>query len=172
VTADDSHSQAIIAAVLFAAFSAVHLIDNSLFGVPLEFNLSVPFALTLGFAYMVALVGLIAAAAIRCRAAYLGIAIAGALILLAQVLKSLPEMLEPGHWHSGLASELAAIGLAICAASAAVASTNMMRGGVPIEKAERRRIASYYLSSRAQQLADADPAGGGKCSCLLPAGMS
>ena len=43
-----------------AAFSAIHLIDDFLIGVPAEFNLTVPVTLLLAFAYMAALVGLVA----------------------------------------------------------------------------------------------------------------
>jgi hypothetical protein len=113
---------AIASAVAFAAFSAVHLIDDFLFGVPLQFHLSVPFTLLLALAYMGALVGLVAAAASHSRTGYLGLSIAGLLIALAQLLKSAPEMLQPGPWHSGLASELAAAGLGLSAALTAIAS--------------------------------------------------
>ena len=116
------HWPAIASAVSFAAFSAVHLIDDFLFDVPLEFHLSVPFTLLLALAYMVALVGLVAAAAGGSPAGYLGLAIAGVLIALAQLLKSMPEILQPGPWHAGLASELVAIGLGLSAALTAVAS--------------------------------------------------
>jgi uncharacterized oligopeptide transporter (OPT) family protein len=112
----------IVSAVAFAAFSAVHLIDDFLFDVPLEFHLSVPFTLLLALAYMAALVGLVAAAAGRSSTGYLGLAIAGLLIALAQLLKSAPEILQPGPWHAGLASELAAIGLGASAAATLVAS--------------------------------------------------
>ena len=111
------HSPTIVSAVAFAAFSAVDLIDDFLFDVPLEFNLTVPFTLLLALAYMAALVGLVAAAAGGSPTGYLGLAIAGFLIALAQLLKSMPEMLQPGPWHSGSASELAAMGLGLSAAA-------------------------------------------------------
>ena len=116
------HSPAIVSAVAFAAFSAVHLIDDFLYDVPLEFHLSVPITLLLALAYMAALVGLVAAAAGGSRTGYLGLAIAGLLIALAQLLKSAPEMLEPGPWHSGSASEFAAIGLGLSAAGTTIFS--------------------------------------------------
>jgi hypothetical protein len=106
-----------VSAVAFAAFSAVHLIDDFLYYVPQEFNLSVSTTLLLALAYMAALVGLVAAAAGGSRTGYLGLAIAGLLISLAQLLKSAPEILEPGPWHSGSASELSAIGLGLSAAA-------------------------------------------------------
>jgi hypothetical protein len=116
------HSLSIVSAVAFAAFSAVHLIDDFLFDVPLEFHLSVPLTELLALAFMASLVGLVAAAASRSPTGYLGLAIAGLLIALAQLLKSGSEMLKPGPWHSGLPSELLAVGLAISAALTAVAS--------------------------------------------------
>ncbi len=111
------HSPAVVSAVAFAAFSAVHLIDDFLYDVPLEFHLTVPTTLLLALAYMAALVGLLAAAAGGSRTGYLGLAIAGVLIALAQLLKSAPEILAPGPWHSGSASELAATGLGLSAAA-------------------------------------------------------
>ena len=116
------HQVAIISAVLFAGFSAVHLIDDFLFDVPSEFHLSVPMTEVLALAYMAALVGLVAAASHRTPAGYLGLMIAGILIALAQVLKSLPEILKPGAWHSGAPSGFPALGLDLSAAVTAVAS--------------------------------------------------
>jgi len=111
------HSPALVSAVAFAAFSAVHLIDDFLYDVPNEFHLGVPTTLVLALAYMAALVGLVAAAAGGSRTGYLGLAIAGLLIALAQLLKSAPEILEPGPWHLGWASELTAMGLGLSAAA-------------------------------------------------------
>ena len=116
------HQASIASGVFFAGFSAVHLIDDFLFDVPSEFNLSVPLAELLALAYMIALVGLVGAASHRTPAGYLGLTIAGILIALAQLLKSAPEILRPGPWHSGAPSELLAAGLAGSAALTAVAS--------------------------------------------------
>jgi hypothetical protein len=116
------HEASIGSAVFFAGFSAVHLIDDFLFDVPSEFNLSVAFTELLAFAFMTALVGLIAAASNRTPSGYLGLTIAGTLIALAQLLKSAPEILRPGPWHSGAPSELLAAGLAVTAGLTAVTS--------------------------------------------------
>ena len=112
----------IASAVFFAGFSAVHLIDDFIFGVPAEFHLAVPVTMFLALAYMIALVGLIAAASHRSPGAYLGLTVAGILIFLAQLLKSAPEILQPGPWHSGWPSEFLAAGLAASAAFTAIAS--------------------------------------------------
>jgi ABC-type Fe3+-siderophore transport system permease subunit len=116
------HQASIGSGVFFAGFSAVHLIDDFLFGVPSDFHLSVPFTELLALAYMVALVGLVSAASHRTPAGYLGLTIAGILITLAQLLKSVPEILQPGPWHSGTPSELLAAGLAVSACLTAVTS--------------------------------------------------
>jgi hypothetical protein len=121
------HQITVVSAVLFASFSAAHLIDDFIFGVPSEFHLSVPDTLLLSLGYMIALVGLVASASQRTPAGYLGLAIAGTVIALAQLLKSLPEILEPGPWHSGAPSELLAGGLGLSAAVTAVASFQARR---------------------------------------------
>jgi hypothetical protein len=116
------HTATIVSAVLFSAFSTVHLIDDFLSGVPSEFNLTIPSTLLLSFAYMLALVGLIVAASCRSPRSYFGLTIAGLLIFLAQLLKSVPEMIKPGSWHLGWPSEIAAIGLGFSAGMTAVFS--------------------------------------------------
>ena len=107
------HKPAIACAVVFSGFSATHLIDDFLANVPREFNLSVPLTEFLALGYMIALVGLVAAAASQSRRGYLGLAIAGLLIGLAQLMKSVPEMLLPGPWRLGWSSEVHAVGIAL-----------------------------------------------------------
>jgi hypothetical protein len=107
------HRPTIVFAVAFSGFSTTHLIDDFLVNVPLEFNLTVPVTQLLALGYMIALVGLIAAASRYSRVGYLGLTIAGFLISSAQFAKSIPEMLLPGPWRLGLSSELHAIGLTI-----------------------------------------------------------
>jgi len=109
------HWPSVGSAVAFSAFSTVHLIDDFLSDVPLEFHLSIPVTEVLALAYMVALVGLTVAASHYSPAGYLGLAIAGLLISLAQFTKSAPEILLPGPWRSGLSSELLAAGLTVSA---------------------------------------------------------
>jgi hypothetical protein len=110
------HWPSVVSAVLFCGFSAVHLIDDFLANVPFEFHLTVPATLLLALAYMIAIVGLTAAASHHSPTGYLGLAIAGLLISLTQLAKSLPEILLPGPWRSGFASEFLAVGLAVSAA--------------------------------------------------------
>jgi hypothetical protein len=89
--------------------------------------LSIPSTLFLSFAYMLSIVGLLAAASHRSSTGYLGLGIAGILIFLAQLLKSVPEMLVPGPWHLGTASEIASIGLGLFGAVTAVCSFKAWR---------------------------------------------
>jgi len=122
VATDRWHTPTIVSSVAFAAFSAAHLIDDFVSDVPREFNLTVPITLLLALAFMAALVGLVAAAASHSPRAYLGLTIAGSIIALAQLLKSAPEMAQPGPWHLGLPSELLAVGLGVSAVLTAVFS--------------------------------------------------
>ena len=126
------HRPAIVCAVAFSSFSAVHLIDDFLAEVPLEFNLTVPQTELLALGYMIALVGLIAAASRQSRTGYLGLAIAGLLICVAQLAKSIPEILSPGPWRLGLSSELLAVGLMVCAALTMVTSFFAWRVDGPV----------------------------------------
>ena len=116
------HAATVISAVFFSAFSAVHLIDDFLSAVPAEFNLGVNFTLFLSFAYMLSIIGLLVSASNRSKVGYLGLGLASFLILLAQLLKSVPEILLPGIWHLGSVSVIAAIGLGISAAVTAACS--------------------------------------------------
>lgn len=116
------HKLSITSAVFFAGFSAVHLIDDFIFGVPAEFHLAVPVTMLLALAYMICLVGLIVAASQCSAGGYLGLTVAGILIFLAQLLKSAPEILQPGPWHSGWPSEFLAACLAVSSAFTAFAS--------------------------------------------------
>jgi hypothetical protein len=125
--ASNWHSATVVSAVFFSAFSAVHLIDDFLSDVPSEFHLDVTLTLFLSFAYMLSIVGLLVAASQRSSTGYLGLGIAGLLIFLAQLLKSVPEMLMPGPWHLGTASEIAAIGLGLFGAVTAICSFKTWR---------------------------------------------
>ena len=109
------HWPSIVSAVAFASFSAVHLIDDFVSDIPREFRLTIPVTEYLALAFMAALIGLIAAASHRSPTGYLGLATAGLLISLTQLMKSLPEILRPGPWRQGLSSELLAVGLAVSA---------------------------------------------------------
>jgi hypothetical protein len=118
---------AVVSAVAFAGLSAAHLTDDFAANVPQEFNLSPALAEILALVYMTALVGLVAFAAKGSRHAYIGLIAAGLIIALAQILKSVPEILAPGPWHLGVVSESLALGLLVAAVAAAITSLLALR---------------------------------------------
>jgi len=119
------------AAVAFGAFSAGHLIDEFVWGAPAEFHLSVEAAEGLALVYMLALLGLTVAAARGSRTGLAGLATAGFLIALADVLKHAPEMVQPGPWRSGLVSEGLALGLTLSALLTGVTAIAALRDPRP-----------------------------------------
>lgn len=104
-------NRVVLAASIFAGFGVAHLIDDFLYGVPAEFNLSNEAAQVLGLAFFAALTGLAALAGRGSRKSYLGFTIIGGLLALADVLEHLPEILRVGPWRSGLISGTLSIGL-------------------------------------------------------------
>lgn len=96
---------------IFAGFGVAHLIDDFLFGVPAEFNLTDPPTQFLAMAFFVALIGLIALAARGSRASYQGLITIGLLLALADTLKHLPEIIGSVSYRSGTASVVFSIGL-------------------------------------------------------------
>jgi hypothetical protein len=112
---------------LFSGFSAAHLIDEFLWGTPAEFHLSVEQALLLAFLFITSLVGLVTLAGRGRRGGYLGLAIIGMLIGLADLLKHVPEILRQGQWRSGALSEFLALGLTVSALVTAAASIRALR---------------------------------------------
>jgi hypothetical protein len=115
-------NRVVLAASIFAGFGVAHLIDDFLYGVPAEFNLSNEAAQVLGLAFFAALTGLAALAGRGSRKSYLGFTIIGGLLALADVLKHLPEILRVGPWRSGLASGTFSIGLIVSGVVVAVIS--------------------------------------------------
>jgi hypothetical protein len=109
------HNRLMLSATGFAGFSAAHLIDEFIWGEPAVFHLSVPLTEILALAYMLALVGLIAAAGSRTAASYQGLSLAGGLIALADILKHMPEIAATGTWRFGPVSLLLFMGLTACA---------------------------------------------------------
>lgn len=121
------HWPAVLSAAGFSAFSAVHLIDEFVWGAPSEFHLTGPATEMLALAYMVAVIGLTVAASHRSPTGYLGLAIGGSLIAIADVSKHGIEMLAAGSWRSGLTSEFLAIGLTLFALLTAITSFRAWR---------------------------------------------
>jgi hypothetical protein len=106
-------NRVIVVSSIFAGFGVAHLIDDFLFGVPAEFNLSNPPTQFLAFAFFVALTGLIALAARGTRASYQGLITIGLLLALADTLKHLPDIIGSVTFRSGAASIIFSVGLII-----------------------------------------------------------
>lgn len=115
-------NRVIVAASVFAGFGVAHLIDDHLYDVPAEFNLSNAATQALGLVFFSALTALAALAGRGSRQSYLGFVIIGGLLALADVLKHLPEVLQPGPWRSGFASVAFSIGLIVSGLVTAVVS--------------------------------------------------
>jgi hypothetical protein len=120
-------NRVIFAASIFAGFCAAHLIDDFLFGVPDEFNLSNQASQVLGIFFFFALTALIALAARGSKRSYLGLITIGGLLALADILKHLPDVLQPGPYRSGLASEAFSIGLIVSGLVTAMVSFGAWR---------------------------------------------
>jgi hypothetical protein len=115
-------NRVIVVSSIFAGFGAAHLIDDFLYGVPAEFNLSNPPTQLLAFAFFIALTGLVALAARGTRASYQGLITIGLLLALADTLYHVPEIVGAVTFRSGAASIFFAIGLIVSGlAMAAVA---------------------------------------------------
>jgi len=106
-------NRVIVVSSIFAGFGAAHLIDDFLFGVPAEFNLTNPPTQFLAFAFFVALTGLVALAARGTRASYQGLITIGLLLALADTLYHVPEIVGSATFRSGAASIFFAIGLIV-----------------------------------------------------------
>lgn len=109
-------------AAVFAGFGVAHLIDDFLYGVPAEFNLSEVASQVMGWAFFVALTGLIALAARGNRRSYVGLIIIGTLLALADTLKHIPEMVGVEVYRSGFFSVVFSLGLIVSGLGTAVVS--------------------------------------------------
>ncbi len=120
-------NRVIVVSSIFAGFGVAHLIDDFLFGVPAEFNLSNPPTQFLALAFFVALTGLIALAARGTRASYQGLITIGLLLALADTLKHIPEIVGSVSYRSGTASMVFAIGLIVSGLATALVSWFALR---------------------------------------------
>jgi hypothetical protein len=106
-------NRVIVVSSIFAGFGAAHLIDDFLYGVPAEINLSNPPTQLLAFAFFIALTGLVALAARGTRASYQCLITIGLLLALADTLYHVPEIIGSVTFRSGAASIFFAIGLIV-----------------------------------------------------------
>jgi hypothetical protein len=128
MTDDGWHKLTLVSGVAFAGFSAAHLIDEFVWGAPAEFHLAESTTEILALAYMLAIIGLVVQAARGRRGGGLGLAIGGALIFAADVLKHGVEIAAPGVWRSGLVSVGLALGLTLSALLTTVAALRWWQG--------------------------------------------
>ena len=135
---DARRDPALAAGVAFAGFSAVHLIDEFLWGAPAEFHLTQATTELLSLAYMLAIVGLLVQAARGRRGGYVGLAIGGGLIFAADVLKHGADILAPGPWRDGPVSVGLALGLTLSSLLMSVTALRWLRAKPTGEFSEPR----------------------------------
>ena len=124
---DARHSLTLAAGVALAGFSAAHLIDEFVWGMPAEFHLAESTTELLALAYMLAIVGLLVQAARGRRGGTIGLAIGGALIFAADILKHGADILAPGPWRSGPVSFGLALGLTLSSLLTSIAALRWLR---------------------------------------------
>jgi len=112
----------VVAAVLLAGFGAAHLIDDFLYGVPVDFGLSNEFSQVLAVLYFVITSVLLVLAARGSKAGHIGNLVLGLFLLLADMLKHGSEGLFSGAWRSGLFSRGLAFGLMLASIGLVVVS--------------------------------------------------
>lgn len=112
-------NRVVFVAVIFVGFAVAHFVDEFLFDVPAEFNLSNEISQVLGFIFFSALVGLVALSARGGRSSYTGLMVIGCLLALADALKHIPEMLKPDPFRSGFVSIFFALGMIVTGLSTA-----------------------------------------------------
>ena len=113
--------------LLLSFFAIPHLIDDFLFGVPVEFGLTDQLAQVLGGIFAVVLILSIALAARNSKSGYYACLCIGVFLGLAGILKHIPMMTRPGPYWSGLFSESLILGLIASGLLLAVASISAIR---------------------------------------------
>ena len=118
---------------ILAGFGAAHLIDDFLYGVPAEFNLSNPPTEFLALAFFAALTGLIALADRGSRASYRGLITIGLLLALADTLRHVPKILRSVTFRSGAASIIFSVGLIVSGLVTASVAWFALRNHSPVQ---------------------------------------
>jgi len=108
-------------------FSAPHLIDDFLYGIPEEFGLTDQQAQVLAGLFYVQLIVFFVLAAREHKAGYYGLLFWGIFLALAGILKHLPEILKPEPYWSGPFSETLIIGMTIVGIALAITSILALR---------------------------------------------
>jgi hypothetical protein len=107
----DNFSRVIILYLVLAFFAVPHLIDDFLFGVPVEFGLSIHLAQVLSGLFIVIYLGFLIPLAQGKKVGLYSAMGMGGFLALAGILKHLPRILQPGPYWSGWFSEVLIIGL-------------------------------------------------------------
>jgi len=108
-------------------FSAPHLIDDFLFGIPEEFGLTNQQTQVLAGIFHVQLIVFFVLAARKQKAGYFGLVFWGIFLALAGILKHLPKILKPEPYWSGLFSETLIIGMILAGIILAITSILAIR---------------------------------------------
>jgi len=126
-------NRVVVVSSIFAGFGAAHLIDDFLYGVPEEFNLSNPPTQFLALVFFAVLTGLIALAARGSRASYRGLITIGLLLALADTLRHIPEIVGSVIFRSGAASIIFSVGLIVSGLVTASVAGFALRHDGPVQ---------------------------------------
>ena len=130
-------NRVVVVSSIFAGFGAAHLIDDFLYGVPEEFNLSNPPTQFLALVFFAVLTGLIALAARGIRASYRGLITIGLLLALADTLRHIPEIVGSVTFRSGAASIIFSVGLIVSGLVTASVAWFALRYHSPVQSPAR-----------------------------------
>jgi hypothetical protein len=108
-------------------FSAPHLIDDFLYGIPEEFGLTNQQTQVLAGLFHVQLIVFFVLVARERKAGYYGTLFWGIFLALAGILKHLPEILKPEPYWSGPFSENLIIGMMIAGIALSITSMLALR---------------------------------------------
>ena len=113
--------------LVLVLFSAPHLIDDFLFGIPEEFGLTNQQTQILAGIFHVQLIVFFVLAARKQKAGYYGLIFWGIFLALAGILKHLPKILKPEPYWSGPFSETLIIGMIFAGIVLAITSSLAIR---------------------------------------------
>ena len=122
--------------LVLVLFSAPHLIDDFLYGIPEEFGLTNQQTQILAGIFHVQLIVFFVLAARNRKVGYYGLVFWGIFLALAGILKHLPEILKPEPYWSGLFSETLIIGMIFSGIVLATTSILAIRD-LPQSKSEK-----------------------------------
>jgi hypothetical protein len=114
-------------------FSAPHLIDDFLYGIPEEFGLTNQQTQVLAGIFHTQLIVFFVLAARERKAGYYGLLFWGVFLALAGILKHLPKIVKPEPYWSGPFSETLIIGMIIVGVALAVVSILALRDSSRVE---------------------------------------